>query len=212
MAKDDDLKGSFDKDNHMSFVARLGAKLDPLNYILGEKYHAPGIKLADWSNKAASSIVKHDPGMRFDRKYGFSRKGSPIRQVSTWTKNKPVDTAAIVVGSIFGGGALAGAMGGGAGGTGGGAAAGGGTASASSAGGAAAGGGSAAGSAAPTSGMSVPDWIKLGQAAAGSMRGGQQQQVMQPQMADTQAELPPVDNTRPASLVQQIGVVPTNEY
>lgn len=150
-----ELSKSGRKDNHQSFVARLGAKLDPLTYVIGDWYHKPGIEIADWTNETLSKVAKKDPMIRLDRKYGLGQKGSPLRGVSDWAQNKPGDTIGIVVGTI----ATAGALGGAAGG-----AAGGGTT--------AAGGGAAAGAGAGAGAGAVEGITLAGGAGSGVLAGG----------------------------------------
>lgn len=117
--KKNDLGTAGRKDNHQSWLARLGAKLDPMSWIFGEGIHKYNIKMADWVNESLHKVAKKDPIIAFDRKYGVGQEGSPLRSVSDWAYNKPGDATALVVGAVATGGALAGAAGGGAGAAGG---------------------------------------------------------------------------------------------
>jgi hypothetical protein len=106
-------------DNSKSAVARIGSRgqkfTDPLAWIFGDKYTGALEDIADKSNELFSKVTK--PAGEIDKKINPVRKIPFVDKVATWTENKPVDTAAIVAGTVAGGAALAG--GGAAGGAGG---------------------------------------------------------------------------------------------
>lgn len=165
---DIDVSDSAKKSNNKSFLARLGLQLDPLSWIFGKdkvgKWRSHEIAGADWLNKQLSWVAKHDPAIRFDKKYGLPAYSKEAANVSEWVTNKPADSLAIAAGAYFGGSALAGA-GGGSGGAGGGAAAGAGSGTAAAGGGA--GGGTAASAGGGSGGF---NFAKLGK--FGGMGGG----------------------------------------
>lgn len=150
--------------NHSSVVGAVGKYADPLGALFGDRwmefFHE---RLPSQMNEYASGIAQKDPFIQADRKWGLGRKGSPLRGVSNFAEDRPADTTALVLGSIFGGGALAGGMGGGSAGGGGGAAAGGGTS----------GGGFGGFNFANMNWQDPNTYMQL----MGNMPGGQQQQV-----------------------------------
>jgi len=101
---------------HQSGVARLGRALDPTSYIISAiggqnapQVHDIGEKVADYSNAALSPVVKSTMPI-------FEALSPEIKQINKLTgqtgqnfrnfvQNKPVDTAAILAGSFFGGAA-----------------------------------------------------------------------------------------------------------
>jgi hypothetical protein len=109
---------------HQSGVARLGRALDPTSYIVSAiggqnapQVHDIGERVADYSNAALSPVVKATMPI-------FEALSPEIKQINKLTgqtgqnfrnfvQNKPVDTAAILAGSFFGGAAAGGAAGGG---------------------------------------------------------------------------------------------------
>lgn len=109
--------------NNESYVARVGGfgqqYTDPLYWIFGDKYTDQLIEWADKGNKFFSKIAKQDPIVQFDRRNNPLQDTKEGKKAGDWAENKPLDSAAIVLGSIFGGGAAFGGMG--AGGAGGGA-------------------------------------------------------------------------------------------
>jgi hypothetical protein len=163
-------------------VGAVGKYADPFGALLGKNVQEfMHEKIPTQVNESLSGIAKKDPFIRADRKYGFGRKGSPLRSTSNWARDKPGDTTALVLGALAGGSALAGAFGGGA---------------AGGAGGGAAGGGAAGGTAAPAQ----AGWTQYAQMAQ-MMPQGQQQPP--PQTAYQQDEAARRRQAELAALRQQ---------
>lgn len=147
--------------DHKSFIARLGQigqkYTDPLAWAFGKKYTDKLVDIADFSNKAGSTVGR--PLVKADKTLNPLRRIGAYDKVASWTEAKPADTGAIAAGGYFGAGALGGAGGAGGGSTGG--AVGGGTAGGVG-GGSLSGGGIAAGA-----GEAIPEVVITGSSGGG---------------------------------------------
>jgi hypothetical protein len=153
--------------DHKSFVARLGQigqkYTDPLAWAFGRKYTDKLVDIADFSNKAGSTLGR--PLVKADKTLNPLRRIGAYNKVASWTEAKPADSGAIAAGAYFGAGALGGAGGAGGGSTGG--SLGGGTAGGggSLGGGSLGGGGAAAG--ATGAGEVIPEVVITGSTGSG---------------------------------------------